>query len=60
MRAILADNAAALYGFDLASLAPLAAQHGPTVGEIAEPLTALPEHPNDALVRGANGGRRNA
>ena len=52
MRKILAENAASLYRFDLAKLAPLAEAHGPTVAELAEPLTELPEHPNDALLRG--------
>ncbi len=50
MRQILAGNAAKLYGFDLDALAPLAAQYGPLVGEIAQPLEALPENPNSALV----------
>ncbi len=45
MRRILAGNAAEVYGFDLDALAPLAAEHGPTVAEIAEPL---PEVPADA------------
>ena len=53
MRDILAGNAAKLYGFDLDALAPYAAAHGPTVAEIAEPLTQLPENPNDALMKGA-------
>jgi predicted TIM-barrel fold metal-dependent hydrolase len=51
MRRILAGNAAALYGFDLVKLAPLAAQYGPTVDEIARPLDALPANPNSALLR---------
>jgi hypothetical protein len=51
MRDVLAGNAAKLYDFDLDALAPLAAQHGPTVEEIAAPLTELPEHPNAALVK---------
>jgi hypothetical protein len=51
MRKILAENAAELYGFDLAALAPLAERVGPTVAEIAEPLAELPEHPNEALLR---------
>ena len=50
MRKILAENAAKLYGFDLDKLAPLAAQHGPLVSEIATPLDALPDNPNAALV----------
>jgi predicted TIM-barrel fold metal-dependent hydrolase len=52
MRQILAGNAASLYGFDLDALAPLAAKYGPTVSDIAEPLTELPAEPNQALLRG--------
>ena len=51
MRDILANNAAKLYGFDLDKLAALAAEHGPTPAEIAEPLGALPDNPNSALLR---------
>jgi predicted TIM-barrel fold metal-dependent hydrolase len=51
MRAILGGNAAALYEFDLGRLAPLAAKAGPTVAELHEPLTKLPEHPNEALLK---------
>ena len=54
---ILAGNAAALYDFDLAALAPLAEQFGPTVEEIAAPLTELPEGANEALLRVASGSR---
>ncbi len=50
MRQILAGNAAKLYGFDLDKLAPLAAEYGPRVSDIAQPLDQLPEHPNAALV----------
>jgi predicted TIM-barrel fold metal-dependent hydrolase len=57
LRAILAGNAAALYDFDLDALAPLAAAHGPTVEEIATPLAELPDHPNEALLRVAEGHR---
>jgi hypothetical protein len=53
MQRILADNAAALFDFDLAALAPLAAQFGPTVDELSRPLTELPPEPNEALLRGA-------
>lgn len=53
---ILAENCARLYDFDLAKLAPLAEQFGPTVDELAVPLTELPEHPNEALLR-ATGAR---
>jgi predicted TIM-barrel fold metal-dependent hydrolase len=38
VRMMLAENAAALYDFDLAALAPLAARVGPTVAEIATPV----------------------
>ena len=55
-RAVLGENAARLFGFDLDALAPLAADHGPTVEELAEPLTELPEHPNSALRRNAGEG----
>jgi hypothetical protein len=50
---ILAGNAASFYDFDLAALQPLADQYGPTVAEIAVPLTELPENPNQALERSA-------
>ncbi len=48
---ILSGNAAKLYGFDLDKLAPYAAAVGPSVEELAEPLTELPENPNDALLK---------
>jgi predicted TIM-barrel fold metal-dependent hydrolase len=51
MRRILAENAAKLYHFDLEKLAPLAERYGPSVEEIAQPLEALPERPNRALLR---------
>jgi hypothetical protein len=50
-RQILGENAAALYDFDLDALAPLAAAHGPTVDELAQPLDELPANPNSALLR---------
>ena len=53
LRGFLAGDAAKLYDFDLDALAPLAAQYGPTVEEIATPLDALPENPNEALLRAA-------
>jgi hypothetical protein len=40
--AMLGLNAAAVYGFDLPALAPLAERIGPTVAEVATPLTAAP------------------
>ncbi|HVM63406.1 MAG TPA: amidohydrolase family protein, partial [Acidimicrobiales bacterium] len=51
LRAILGENAARLYSFDLEALAPLAARFGPTVEEIARPLDALPPQPNSALLK---------
>ena len=53
LRRVLAGNAADLYGFDLDALAPLAAQYGPTVAEVATPLERLPEDANEALLRNA-------
>jgi predicted TIM-barrel fold metal-dependent hydrolase len=50
---ILAGNAAEFYGFDMAKLQPYADKYGPTVAEIAEPLTELPDNPNQALERAA-------
>jgi predicted TIM-barrel fold metal-dependent hydrolase len=35
---LIGGNAAALYGFDLEKLAPIAAEHGPKVADIARPL----------------------
>ncbi|MGI8661984.1 MAG: amidohydrolase family protein [Acidimicrobiales bacterium] len=55
---ILATNTAELYDFDLRALAPLAEQYGPTVGEIATPLTTMPDKPNEALLRASGGGIR--
>ena len=50
LRAVLAGNVAGRYGFDLAALAGPASLLGPTVSEIAQPLTELPEQPNEALL----------
>jgi len=50
---LLAGNAAKHYGFDLAALQPYADKYGPTVAEIAKPLTSLPEGANQALERSA-------
>jgi predicted TIM-barrel fold metal-dependent hydrolase len=57
VRAMLSTNVAKLYDFDLDALAPLAAQYGPTVEEIAQPLTELPADANEALLRVAAGVR---
>ena len=40
LRRIFAENIAKVYGFDLGALAPIAAEHGPTVEEIATPIAA--------------------
>lgn len=53
LRAILGGNAAKLYDFDLDALRPIAAEHGPTLEELRQPLVELPEHPNSALRRAA-------
>jgi predicted TIM-barrel fold metal-dependent hydrolase len=42
LRKIFSENAAKVYGFDLEKLAPLAAEVGPTVGEVATPLATAP------------------
>jgi predicted TIM-barrel fold metal-dependent hydrolase len=42
VHAMLAGNAAAVYGFDLEALAPLAARHGPRVDAVAAGLDAVP------------------
>jgi predicted TIM-barrel fold metal-dependent hydrolase len=55
MRKILATNCANLYGFDLDKLAPLAASYGPTVAELDVPLGTLPDNPNEALLKSAQG-----
>lgn len=53
LRAVLGENAARLYDFDLDALAPLAAVHGPTHEELARPLDRLPADPNEALLKAA-------
>src|SRR5262249_55548168 len=55
LRRLLAGTASQVYDFNLRALQPLADEWGPTVAEIKEPLTALPENPNEALVRGPVG-----
>jgi hypothetical protein len=46
-RAILGENAARIYGFDLGKLEPFAARVGPTPDELAVPL-APEEFPKDS------------
>jgi predicted TIM-barrel fold metal-dependent hydrolase len=55
MRRLLGGTASDVYRYDLGALQPLAAQWGPTVEALKVPLTELPEHPNEALVRGLVG-----
>jgi predicted TIM-barrel fold metal-dependent hydrolase len=43
VRAMLGENAARIYGFDLPRLEPLAARFGPSVSEVAAGLDAIPE-----------------
>jgi len=49
VRAMLGENAAKLYGFDLEALAPIAARIGPTPEEVAVPL-APEEFPKDTMT----------
>ena len=53
MRMLLGENAAKLYGFDLAALQPIADEWGPTIEELQVPLTELPAEPNEALLKEA-------
>ena len=52
-RAILGGNAARFYDFDMDKLAPFGREFGPTVQELSEPLTELPDNPNEALLSAA-------
>jgi predicted TIM-barrel fold metal-dependent hydrolase len=47
VRAMVSANAADLYGFDLEALAPIAARIGPTIDELAVPLSSA-DIPDDA------------
>jgi predicted TIM-barrel fold metal-dependent hydrolase len=47
VRAMLGETAAEVYGFDLEQLRPIADGVGPTVAEVAEPLTEVPRVPED-------------
>ena len=50
LRAMLGENAARRYGFDFDALAPIAAVVGPSVDEVAQPLTEWPELPGVAFT----------
>jgi len=54
VRKVLTENPAELYGFDVDALAPVAERIGPTVAEIAQPVTELPAEANMALLRNAS------
>lgn len=56
LQRVLAENVAKLYDFSLPALSSLAAKHGPTVDEIAQPLDRLPDEPNEALLRATGQG----
>ncbi len=51
LRVVLSETAAKVYKFDLAALAPLADACGPTVEEVATPLTELPDNQSPAFSR---------
>ena len=51
LRPVLSENAAKVYKFDLARLAPLADAHGPTVDELATPLAEIPDNQSPAFSR---------
>jgi predicted TIM-barrel fold metal-dependent hydrolase len=52
LRLILGENAARIYGFDLARLAPIAAKIGPSIDTVARPLDEPPAAYPDKLVFG--------
>jgi predicted TIM-barrel fold metal-dependent hydrolase len=55
IRVMAGGNAARVYGFDLALLDPVAAKVGPTVKELAEPLTTPPpDATSPAFARGGS------
>jgi len=43
LRRVLGENAAALYGFDIDRLRPIADRVGPTIGELEVPYEGVPE-----------------
>ena len=50
---LMGGTAAELYKFDLEALRPAANNFGPTVAELAAPLTELPDGANQALLMAA-------
>lgn len=53
MQRLVGGTAAELYNFDLTALRAAADRFGPTVAELAEPLTELPDGANQALLNSA-------
>jgi predicted TIM-barrel fold metal-dependent hydrolase len=51
VRRVVSENAAAVYGFDLDVLAPIAERVGPTVEEVARPLDAVPADSNSPAFK---------
>ena len=51
-RAMLGGNAGPLYGFDLDALATVAANVGPRIDEVHQPLTERPAHRGEAFAAG--------
>jgi predicted TIM-barrel fold metal-dependent hydrolase len=51
LRKVLSQNAAHVYGFDLAALAPLAERVGPSVAEVKAGLSEVPDHQSPAFQR---------
>lgn len=51
LRKVLAENAAGVYGVDLAALQPIADEIGPTVEQISIALDVVPDHQSPAFQR---------
>jgi len=52
LRKVLGGNAAQVYGFDLDALAPLADAYGPTLDDLAQPFSGVPDgNRSPAFVR---------
>ena len=52
LRSVLGHNAAHVYQMDLDKLTPLAEQYGPTIEELQQPLTNMPDNASPAFTRG--------
>jgi len=51
LQRVLSGTAAEVYGFDVPALQPLADRYGPTVDELATPLTEIPDTKSLAFNR---------